>query len=151
MSADCPHCRRFREERDEAIEALRQARAEKHDIEESRAFEALHQAGLTAAEARLLVALLAGRSKTALHLADEIDAFNGRVITVHASRLRKRGFDIPRNRPKCEARFRLTERGRAQVLAVIDGATLDSVRDNGPRRDSARLDVAAARHGGGAP
>lgn len=25
MSADCPHCRRFREERDEALEALRQA------------------------------------------------------------------------------------------------------------------------------
>lgn len=101
MSEACPHCRRFREERDEALEALRQAREQLSGRDPAAAAAALsHALGVSPQQARTLAALATSPVTvvTTEALAEAVftdDRLNPRThlgVLVHKLR-RKLGFD----------------------------------------------------------
>lgn len=127
MTEPCPHCRRLREERDEALEALRQARAGGEDLGRLSRFMAAFK--ITPTVARLLAALFdsarplnrealldaMGSSGTSFRLADSqlwrlrraLLAVDGELVVETIARVG----------------WRLTPLARARIARVAEGGT----------------------------
>lgn len=118
---DCPHCRRFREERDEALEALRQAApsATTRDLRARIARTWPLQKQRAAVLAALLSAPTVSREQFMEAMesnADALKAVDTPLCHVRAF-LRTRGFNI---RTTSGVGWSIAPADRAKILAMLD-------------------------------